>query len=802
MALIRPSKTNDVAFNDNIDDMFLYDTTTDSDGGAWTKRFRNTSWYKQTGSDFPKVALITVYASTLKIYDATKEDTPLWFTSPKLVYWGGAASAVKAKNGIIVIGDESSSNNHGLAAFDFPRDMHVSYDYAHNFPFIDGGTVSFNNNSGIERYSETKHPLFRNVSVRIDGQVYHIDMTVHPNTPPSPDTGLPLPSIAWVASFAANGSGVNFVFPYTPYVNNYNVLNSETQTVKHLAIQWTSTNYYFTSIKWSANGRDILLGIEYEPGQNYDTRYMYVTDVIDYSSSTHGININNLRRNSNPSIHERTKWNSSDPYRSEIADHVDNIFALSDSQNGISLFKWQDNSIDTSWVARLQRESSFSYNGGEAYPYNTGWLQKNQVFAFAENSSKPSTYSTSGSSLISNSNQESYVQSGASGTGIYFNANGDTPRATWNNLRPFTNYRFTFNVTAASGSPTMYIDDDSGAFSVATTRYLDSITMTNGSSYEILFKTTRSPKFRIINGAGASGSFTIDSIKLIEVPTDLSNFEYTLGSNKINNVSIHGNIQSTAVATNSDVHSLNLNSASFIKLPYIAERQLGTTYTVMWWGKYLSSQTWDLLLSLSDNTASNHGAGIGFRSTGISQLSVSNYLVNSTVTFDFPGSDQTKEQGQFQHWCVTCDGTNGTRVFVNGLEATRSSSANISLSLPTNASAFYSIGCEGSTTYNANPIDGRSKEIAMFRMSRYPTTPEMARWIYHHELPLFADQGVKSLVPSYGSTMDYDYHTRTLHCGSGSDGSYKLRGLEVLETDNSVNADRIVASNDIVFKRQ
>ena len=153
MALINKGITNSAQLSTGNVDIFLYDTSTDTDGGAWTKRCRHTSWYKSLGSDFPKLALITVGSSTLRIYDATKADTPLWYTCTKLIYWGGNAFKVKAKNGLIIFVDQSTSNNHGLGCLDFTRDMHVSYDYADGAPFIDGGTVMTDNNSGIERYS-------------------------------------------------------------------------------------------------------------------------------------------------------------------------------------------------------------------------------------------------------------------------------------------------------------------------------------------------------------------------------------------------------------------------------------------------------------------------------------------------------------------------------------------------------------------------------------------------------------------------------------------------------------------------
>ena len=58
-------------------DVFIYDTTKDSDGGAWRKRVQHTSWYNERlntttrGSrrEFPCVAVIVAETNKVTIYD-------------------------------------------------------------------------------------------------------------------------------------------------------------------------------------------------------------------------------------------------------------------------------------------------------------------------------------------------------------------------------------------------------------------------------------------------------------------------------------------------------------------------------------------------------------------------------------------------------------------------------------------------------------------------------------------------------------------------------------------------------------
>ena len=74
---------------DTATDIFVYDTRKDSDGGAWRKRTKNTSWYNETlgtatrgnRKEFPAVAIIVITNDTsgaLTIYDGDDPNMPMW----------------------------------------------------------------------------------------------------------------------------------------------------------------------------------------------------------------------------------------------------------------------------------------------------------------------------------------------------------------------------------------------------------------------------------------------------------------------------------------------------------------------------------------------------------------------------------------------------------------------------------------------------------------------------------------------------------------------------------------------------
>ena len=127
----------------NAVDVFVYDTSLDSDGGAWRKRCQHTSWYNEplntatrgARREFPAVAVIIVESNKVTIYDADDPSLPLWwsvsgttansgrslFYANSLDFNGGRASVV-ARDGKIVLGIPYPNTNGGLRLLDFVAD--------------------------------------------------------------------------------------------------------------------------------------------------------------------------------------------------------------------------------------------------------------------------------------------------------------------------------------------------------------------------------------------------------------------------------------------------------------------------------------------------------------------------------------------------------------------------------------------------------------------------------------------------------------------------------------------------------
>lgn len=194
--------------------VFIYDTSLDSDGGAWRKRCQHKSWYNEplntaTRGDrreFPAVALIIVESNKVTVYDADDPFLPLWwsvsgttansgrslFYANSLDYNGGRASVV-ARDGKIVLGIPYPNTNGGLRVLDFVADR-----------------AERRVASPSLAYSGYLGPMTTLQTVPVDGAfaggllndtVNDVAITVLPDAPLDPDTGLPVPTIA-VASAA------------------------------------------------------------------------------------------------------------------------------------------------------------------------------------------------------------------------------------------------------------------------------------------------------------------------------------------------------------------------------------------------------------------------------------------------------------------------------------------------------------------------------------------------------------------------------------------------------------------------
>ena len=197
----------DASISDTATDIFVYDTSKDSDGGAWRHRTQYTSWYNETlntatrGSrkEFPAVAVIVSTTTKVTIYDGDDPDLPMWMVfnatttnginnTQLLQYSGQSGYPTAALNGVLMLGQRTSGDNWGNPIVNFISEYIVRIDpQGGEGGVFNGGVAQRHDNIGFNSPGKLRLN---------DSRINAVAMTVQPNAPIDPATGLPTPTIA------------------------------------------------------------------------------------------------------------------------------------------------------------------------------------------------------------------------------------------------------------------------------------------------------------------------------------------------------------------------------------------------------------------------------------------------------------------------------------------------------------------------------------------------------------------------------------------------------------------------------
>jgi len=250
---------NQIVMSGTFVDVVRYDTSKDSDGGAWRKRCSHTSWENETLSgnwlgsaanetaarlisgattgsyyydttaslfytlnagsgktvtyrgnvrQFPAQVLITVEAARVILWDLTQAGVPMWMVFdgvsspvntnmiPYNYMTSGNHTAVAASNAMLVV----ASGGSGIKVVSFPSDRgHMQTASGYGISPYKGNIAQRNSALTFALSTVTTYSLVSSVA-------NDVAMTVLPNAPVDVATGLPVPTIA----VATNG-GVSVI---------------------------------------------------------------------------------------------------------------------------------------------------------------------------------------------------------------------------------------------------------------------------------------------------------------------------------------------------------------------------------------------------------------------------------------------------------------------------------------------------------------------------------------------------------------------------------------------------------------
>ncbi|MEC4589510.1 LamG-like jellyroll fold domain-containing protein [Nitrospirillum amazonense] len=187
--------------------VFWYDTTRDSDGGAWRKRCTWQSWVTEAASStrgsrasFPGQALIVVQGSTMTIYDADQATPAMWMVFNLGIYLHGygAVTSVTARDGCVYRSDNTGTDGD-VYTLDFIRDdswgVHSAYKFRPSNPRI------------VDRNSAATSAAQIGPAIGAS-QCNSVAVTVVPGAPIDRTNGLPKPTVV-----VATTAGISVIHP-------------------------------------------------------------------------------------------------------------------------------------------------------------------------------------------------------------------------------------------------------------------------------------------------------------------------------------------------------------------------------------------------------------------------------------------------------------------------------------------------------------------------------------------------------------------------------------------------------------
>ena len=737
--------------SDTAVDVFVYDTSKDSDGGAWRKRTQNTSWYNEAlgtatrGSrkEFPAVAVIVAESNKVTIYDGDNPDLPMWmvfnpydgagYTGYHFQMAGGSSvSATVALNGTVCITQNSSAYPTPLIEFSFIHDrskLWTNSGYKYSLT-----PIQKRNTTGSYPSTFISGGLVNNFS-------NDVAMTVLPNAPIDYATGLPVPTIA-----VATSGGVSVI--------------KDDGTVVDIT---------------GASSYNYVKYLSFLP----DNKLIYT---LDYSSYSRFIRVDNI-----PSADFSATSNS---------DQVGNSLELYANYPGLGQLNWlSPNTAATNYVCKnnigsttgltiLDRNPTSPANGMVAYTtsdYNTGWM--NGAIKLATLSDTDDTNVTGAELVTGWVNGSTYAYDTLSTSGSTISSaitDGSNFAGVTSNAMSLTagkEYTVSFALTINSGAVLTYVffaTAQTGGGSLGLGNYLVNIGTGNHS---LTFTAPSTGTFYLTfqAGNGVTTNFTTGAVSV-----RLAEEDHSVNGNGLQ---VFGSITKTAVATGADLVAYSGFTASNALIQPVNSDILNLSErSFVIWSKATKGNYYQYLWTLTDDSNYHYGLAI-FSNDG--------YL----YTYDQEhGVGQTScdvATGEWQCIVMTDDETH-KRVYVNGV-------------LKGTFAQVYDLNSSGKESMRLrignylNGVNYHQGSLALFRVSGTILSPEQIAKIYNDEKHLFQTGAQATL---YGTSdavtaLAHDDSTDLLHVGTSA-GRSVFQGLRRVENTTTAVGTTISASNGLV----
>ena len=786
--------------------LFVYDTSRDSDGGAWRKKTSDTSWYnEELGTlnrgyrrEFPAVAILAASSTALTIYDADDPNCPMWMKFQvgnsdrwlKHTVGGGTdCTCVYALNGMIATGGGASQGR--LCVQNFPGDggyvTEAGYTYTHDYISrrnvesvgpTDGGSRSLSNN-----------------------YIKDIVMWVYPWAPINQKSGLPTPTIAaattggiciindgqYGSTLGDTGKG-GVIDGSSSSGSNYSDVRQVTVTNDGW-LWWQADNQQANARDTYALRRELVSRIsgDFTWSNSADTFNIPVQDGIDYIQGTNALSISTANESGNLQV----------GYANEF---TFNFMRGNGFANPYGWGFWtpvimhsHENNSGRGMVAQI---TSYSTTGlmPNVAPNGSSWCGETDERTLGWGGTNILTNGdfSDGTTGWSGDSGASISESG--GVATVTNGGGDNTFAIKQNnvLRKGRKYRVSATIVPTfSGSYEFRVRGGGSGTSWNKTSGL-----TSGSSYNFdtgTFVADGTP-LEIGSLGGTITQFTIDNIVCAQV-----GIEDTASTWQIPVVT--GNLTQSPVSTGAELCGVGpFNSSNYAAVSGVNHNYGGPArFTMMGWFKTTYTSSYQYIMSMYDSS-SGKAAGLAIESSngGLYFFDTDNGWNNSSGDQWHDNSKNVRD-GKWHHVAGVYDANDRKILYRDGVPVKETAP---SINIDFQAISSYHIGYYSSNGSNVNyPLGNGTAgcQVALLKVSEVAMTNEQIKRIYEAEKPLFYENAQCTIygTSSTATAFAHDQVLDRYHVGTSA-GRSDFDGLRRINNTTTPVTTAIAACNGLI----
>ena len=737
---------------DTATDIFIYDTSKDSDGGAWRKRTTHTSWYNETlntatrGSrrEFPAVAVIVAERNFIKIYDGDDPDLPMWMVfntiaggnsqgmaNTPMVQLQNVDKVVYALNGILVTGTKNEGSNYGQPVINFISEKVLRMDSQGGEGGKWMGNIAQRNEAIGYQHVDYDYVI-------VASRVNDIAMTVLPNAPIDSATGLPVPTIA-----VATDSGTSIIRDDGTVVDMY--------TYNHGYVAFDDAH---NLIVGRGDG-PILYAGPIPSADIVETSWRAQSDVTYFGPPTAA----------NIYVYTSTY----DP--GDVSALTKNAFGYDTTLGRLVKFDLNTNNANSTMVAYATTS------------YNTGWMHGDIKGAYLSDTDDTNLVYTDllgGKGTFDDASYWTLDSNWSIGSGVATSNGSNGYISKSGVLTTGARYAITITITSYT-SGTLYVYAGTGApgllnhYSSASAAGTFTFTL---DAYNTNFG---------LYSSGFSGS--VDDVSVSSV----------VGQDRsvnVENLGVFGTINKSAVATGAELVAYHgFNSSNYLRHKNTVNYGSPATITMGGWSKISASSIDGNYRYLCSVRSGAIPAGIAIhRDTGGSNDGKPYFydITNSSLQED----NIRVDDNQWHHIIGVLDGTS-KKLYIDGKLVASATVSNVNLSAVdmTNVGHYVSSG-DDTPSYNHGGY------LALIKFSGSAASDEQIKKMYEDEKHLFQENAKCTL---YGSSdavtaLAYDEVTEQLHVGTSS-GRSDFQGLHRINNTTTAVTTAISAHDGFIVEQ-